>query len=198
MRANRKQHGFTLIELMVTIAVVFATLLIALPSFFAMRQRAALRGAAEETLGLWNQARMEAAKRNQMVKFGVSGAGSAFCLGAATTTDATDSTPCDCTGADATKTCDIGVFPSDNSEWRSVSLQGTPTLGQDTGVAVLDPKRSALTQSADAGGITLNGPPGRNAYSLTLRIDQFGRGVICQPSSATSKIPDFGTRNCNL
>jgi prepilin-type N-terminal cleavage/methylation domain-containing protein len=198
MPAQRKQYGFTLIELMVTIAVVFATLLIALPSFFAMRQRAALRSAAEETLGLWTQARMEAAKRNQMVKFGVAADGDSFCLGAATTTDKDDSTPCDCTGADATKICDVGVFPDNASEWRSVTVQGTPTLGEDTGVAVLDPKRSALTDSADAGSITLNGPPGRNAYSLSLHIDQFGRGVICQPSSATAKMPDFSTRNCDL
>jgi prepilin-type N-terminal cleavage/methylation domain-containing protein len=197
MPVHRKQQGFTLIELMVAVGVVFVTLLIALPSFFAMRQRAALRAAAEDTLSLWQEARMEAAKRNQMVKFGVSGSGGAFCLGVATTTDPADATPCDCTGVDATKVCDVGTFPSNTSEWRNVSLQGA-TLGQNTGVAVLDSKRSALTDAADAGGITLNGPPGRNAYSITLRIDQFGRGVICEPTSATSKMPDFSTRQCNL
>jgi prepilin-type N-terminal cleavage/methylation domain-containing protein len=197
MPVHRKQQGFTLIELMVAVGVVFVTLLIALPSFFAMRQRAALRGAAEETLSMWQEARMEAAKRNQMVKFGVSGSGGNFCLGAATTTDAADATPCDCTGADATKTCDVGTFPSNTREWRGVSLQGA-TLGQNTGVAVMDSKRSALTDSADAGGITFNGPPGRNAYSITLRVDQFGRAFICEPSSATNKMPDFSTRQCNL
>jgi len=194
MPVHRKQHGFTLIELMVTVGVVFATLLIALPSFLAMRQRAALRGAAEESLTMWQETRMEAAKRNQMVKFGVSGSGGAFCLGAATTTDPADATPCDCTGVDATKKCDVGTFPSNTKEWREVTLSGTPTLGQNTGVAVLDSKRSALTDAGDAGGIVLS----RNGYSLALRIDQFGRGVICEPSSATTKMPDFGTRQCNL
>jgi prepilin-type N-terminal cleavage/methylation domain-containing protein len=199
MPVHRKQHGFTLIELMVTVGVVFVTLLIALPSFFAMRQRAALRGAAEETLTMWQQTRMEAAKRNQMVKFGVSGSGGAFCLGAATTTNASDDVPCDCTGVDTGpgKVCDVGTFPSNTKEWRGVSLQGA-TLGQNTGVAVMDSKRSALTDSADAGGITFNGPPGRNAYSITLRVDQFGRAFICEPSSATNKMPDFSTRQCNL
>jgi prepilin-type N-terminal cleavage/methylation domain-containing protein len=197
MPVHRKQHGFTLIELMVTVGVVFITLLIALPSFLAMRQRAALRGAAEETLTMWQQTRMEAAKRNLMVKYGVSGSGLNFCLGAATTTDANDATPCDCTGVDATKKCDVGTFPSDIKEWRGVSLQGA-TLGQNTGVAVLDSKRSALTDAADAGAITLNGPSGGKAYSLTLRIDQFGRGVICEPTTATNTMPDFSTRQCNL
>ena len=62
--------GFTLIELMVTIAVMFSFFLMAIPSFATMRQRAALRGAGDEVLAFWNEARFEAVKRNQMVKVG--------------------------------------------------------------------------------------------------------------------------------
>ena len=44
---------------------------IALPSFEGVRQRAAFGASAEQLLSFWNQARLEAAKRNQMVKVGV-------------------------------------------------------------------------------------------------------------------------------
>jgi len=190
--------GFTLIELMVTVAVIITLLVLALPSFFSMRQRAALRGAAEETASLWSQARFEAAKRNEMVKFGVFTSGTDYCIGAAITDDADDEDPCDCFDATA---CDVAKFPSDQGEWRSVTLSGTPTLGNGVGankaVVVLDPKRSALTESADAGGITFNGPPGGSSYSLSLLIDQFGRGVLCEPSATSDKLSDFSTRQCN-
>ena len=124
-------RGFTIIELMVTVAVIIVLMLIAQPSFEGLRQRAALRGAGEHLISFWNQARLEAAKRNSMIKVGVvqSSGGSTFCLGAATTTDPTDTVPCDCTSASpSSDVCDIARFPGDQSEWRSVTLSGI-TLG---------------------------------------------------------------------
>src|SRR5688572_17100840 len=93
-RSSHRQSGFTLIELMVTLAVLFILVSMAVPSFSGMRQRAAIRGAADQTLSFWNEARFEAVKRNKLVKFGVAtGPGGAFCLGAATTNDETDAVP---------------------------------------------------------------------------------------------------------
>lgn len=198
MAANlRASRGFTLVELMITLAVVVVLALAAMPSFLAMRQRAAVRGAAEETLSLWNQARFEAAKRNSLVKYGVkTAADGSYCIGLATTTAADDSTPCDCFDNDSSPGCDVAAFPTNQSEWADVTLAGTPSLGQDTGVAVMDSKRGALTEAADAGSVTLNGPPGNNAYQLNLVIDQFGRGILCETESATSKMSDYATRRC--
>jgi hypothetical protein len=65
-------------------------------------------------------------------------------------------------------------------------------------VVVLDSKRSALTDSADAGGLTLNGPPGGYSYKLSFMVDQFGRGYLCEPSTATAKMSDYSNRRCNL
>ena len=199
MAVNSKRVlGFTLIELMVTVAVIILLMLLALPSFYSMRQRAALRSAGEESLGLWSQARLEAAKRNQTIKFSVQSSGDDFCLGV--TTLVANTNPCDCLNidADATLNCDIATFPADQDEWRSVTLSGTPTLGEDTGVVFLDPKTSSITDADDVGGITYNAPPGNNAYSQALMIDRFGRGVLCEPSTATSHMSDYTTRQCNL
>jgi prepilin-type N-terminal cleavage/methylation domain-containing protein len=201
--STRRVKGFTLIELMVTLAVLLVLMLLALPSFEAVRQRAALRGAGEQALGFWNQARLESAKRNQMVKVGVrmDSTTGAFCLGAATTTSPTDNTPCNCLlAAPSTDVCDVARFPSDQAEWSRVTLNNV-TLGGTTVLtnikpAVIESKRTSLITSTRRGSITLNGPPGRKAYQLRVSVDRFGRAVLCEPTNAPFKLSDYGNRQC--
>ncbi len=214
VRDYSRIHGFTLIELMVSVAIVILFAALALPSFEGVRQRAATRAAAEQILSFWNNARMEAAKRNQMIKVGIvqSSSGAVFCLGAATTASGTDTTPCLCTAAlDPTNTnnvnaddkCDVAVFPGANTEWRGSTLSGV-TLGDSDWPtvnaikpAVIESKRTALTVAASDGTITINGPSGFRNYMLRLSVDQFGRAVLCEPTSATAKLSDFGGRRCS-
>jgi prepilin-type N-terminal cleavage/methylation domain-containing protein len=190
-----RTRGFTLIELMVTVAVIVILMMIALPNFYTFRQRAALRAGVEHAASFWNQARFEAAKRNSMVKVGFVTSGSNYCLGAATTTDATDHVACDCTDATA---CNIARWPEDQSEWNRVSITGTPTLGPsgNEGVAIIEPKRTSLTDSTDEGAVSFAGPPGGYSYKLNLLVDRFGRVQVCESSSATAKMSDFTNRQC--
>ena len=105
VRFRRNNSGFTVIELMVTVAVMLILLMIAMPSFEGLRQRSAIRGAGEQVLGFWNQARLEAAKRN------AAGEGQRkperkrreFCLGAARTADPADDDACDCFETDISR-----------------------------------------------------------------------------------------------
>ena len=64
MRNCDSQQGFTLVELMVGLAVLAILTAAALPSFAAFRQRAAVREAADQAVAFWNTARFEAVKRN--------------------------------------------------------------------------------------------------------------------------------------
>lgn len=206
MPAPRRILGFTLIELMVTLTVLIVIAMLAIPSFQAVRQRAALRGAGEEVLSFWNQARLEAAKRNSLVKVGLNydSTTKAYCLGARVTTNAADTAPCDCTvaaPADATTTCDVARFPDTQGEWDRVTLSGV-TLGDTTTLtslkpAVIESKRTALTNSAMDGTVDLVGPVlGNKAYKLRLYVDRFGRGVLCEPTSAVDKLSDFANQRC--
>jgi prepilin-type N-terminal cleavage/methylation domain-containing protein len=187
--------GFTLVELMVALAVMTVLLMVAVPSFVALRQRSTLNASGEQVLGLWNQARLEAAKRNQMVKFGVLSynSGNSFCIGAGTTIFFNDTTPCDC----STNACDVLNYPENQKEWHSVTLAGTPTLGAGNGVIVIEPRRVSPTDPDNAGAITFNGPPGRYAYKLNFHIDRFGRGVLCESNAAAQKMPAYTTRRCD-
>lgn len=206
---SRRIFGFTLIELMVTLAVFAILTLLAVPSFVSFRQRSALRGATEQVQSFWNQARFEAAKRNQMVKVGVKQNAGNFCLGAATTTLKTDTTPCDCLSvAPTTDICDVAIFPapdasfSGQSEWRGatfVVVSGTtPTLGgANNSVAVIEPKRAGLATPAQSGTLTFAGPSGQKAYKVNLNIDQLGRAQLCESSSAVDKMSDYANRSCS-
>lgn len=205
MSARRRVLGFTMVELMITLTVVLVISMIAVPSFISFRQRAALRAAAEQTQGFWNQARFEAAKRNSLVKVGVFANGASYCLGATTTTiDATDhDEPCDCLSDGE---CDVGVFPalvdvggtivSDQSAWRGVTLNGTPTLGSDSGAAVLESRRTTLINPTMAGAISLAAPDGPNDYRLNMLVDRQGRATLCQSTNAPDKMSDYINRNC--
>ena len=199
---RHRARGFTLIELTIGIGVLFTFLLMALPDFSSLRQRAAIRGAGDQVLSFWNEARFQAVKRNQLVKVGVATVpGGGFCLGAATTNDEADATPCDCSvAAPSTNACNVARYPADQSEWNRVSLAGI-TLGGSTSVTapkpvVIEPKRTILTEPADKGAISLAGPPGGMAYKLNLRVDQLGRALLCESVNATGRLPDYNARRC--
>jgi type IV fimbrial biogenesis protein FimT len=194
---SRRPTGFTLIELMVTLAVIFTFAVIAFPSFEAVRQRAAVRSAGEQVLGFWNQARLEAAKRNQPIKVGIAqgNSGKSFCLGAST--DLSTATPCDCTSATA---CNVARFPDDWSRWNSVTLAGV-TLGGSNWPTVaamnpvlIEPKRTSV--SGVGGTVTLKAPNGRRTYLLRMNVDTLGRAVLCEPGTGSAGMSDYIGRRC--
>lgn len=196
--AMRWQKGVTLVELIVTIAVLAILATLAVPSFVDFRQRAALRGAADQVVSFIGDARFEALRRDQLVKVGFrTAAGNAMCIGAATTTDPADDAPCDCFTAGA---CNVAAYPAAQAEWRGVRYPAVPSVGDnDTdgdGVFVIDPKRANLTQANDIGRIQLRAPEGAVDYRLDVIVDRNGRASACEPAAAPGKLPNFSGRRC--
>ncbi|MGI5309100.1 GspH/FimT family pseudopilin [Rheinheimera sp. WS51] len=66
-KKHKKQQGFTLIEMMVTVAVIAITLAIAVPSFTSLINGNRLTGQANEILAALILARTEAIKQNQVM-----------------------------------------------------------------------------------------------------------------------------------
>lgn len=199
-RGNASSRGFTLIEMMVSLAVVVVLLLIALPSYQAQRQRSALRGSSEQVLALWNQARMESAKRNTWIKFSRNTSGSSYCVGYRAATSATDTTACDCFDSTSADYCDLGRWPSGSgaaaqAEWAGVSL-AAPSAATSLVTAVIEPKHAMLGATSQEGAFAIVGPSGQRQYKLYLAVDRMGRGVLCQPTNAVDKMSDYTQRGC--
>jgi prepilin-type N-terminal cleavage/methylation domain-containing protein len=199
--APRSQHGVSLVELMAALSVLSVLAIVAVPSFAQLRQRSAVRGAAEATLAFWNDARLESIKRNRLVKVGVVVADDgSFCLGAATTEDPADALPCDCTAAaPEANACDVARYPADPAEWNGVTLADA-NLGAgdllEPQAAVLEPMRTSLAEAADAGSLVLAAPAGPADHRLALLVDRLGRGRLCEPFDAADPLPEFHARRC--
>ena len=199
MRIPRRQTGFTLIEMMVTLIVAGILLALTVPSFIESRQRSAIRGAADQVANFWADARFEALRRNTFIAVTMqSTAAGNICLGARTVATATTTTACDCFTAGA---CNVSSYPPAQTAWRQVRVPANPTLGPtDTdlvGVAVIDPKRGQLGDPNQAGTFFLQSPEGGNRdFRLNIVVDRNGRAFTCEPTSVSDKLPQFTDKRC--
>jgi prepilin-type N-terminal cleavage/methylation domain-containing protein len=194
---ERRLQGFTLIELMVTLAVMAILMVVAVPSFMEFRQRRALQGASAQLVSAWDQARFEALRRDANLYVTLRNDSGAVCMGVDT------NSACDCRStATGANVCDVSSYPGDNANLAGVTAAANPTFGDDdsdgVGLVVIDPKRGGITDTGDWGGIALKGPSGRADYRLNFYVDTRGRAVVCEPSDAPSKIPAYSDRQCAL
>lgn len=75
MKAHQNENGFTLIELMVGIAVLAIALMLGIPSFADWIQNSQIRTASESISSGLQSARAEAIRRNTPVEFSLTGNG---------------------------------------------------------------------------------------------------------------------------
>lgn len=64
----RYSRGFTLVELMIVLAIISVAAMVAVPSFSSLIERNRLTSSTNQLLGFFNGARVEAIKRNAIVR----------------------------------------------------------------------------------------------------------------------------------
>ncbi|GAB3390832.1 GspH/FimT family pseudopilin [Lysobacter fragariae] len=188
--ADSKIHGFTLIELMVAVAVVAILATLAAPPFADFLDRYRLRGAVDDVISVISNARAGAVKLDREVRV-TSGSGSGgWCVGAVSAPAPTGGNRA---GA-VTTTCDCG----DNSP--ACEVEGEPLMvapGKHGGVSFTSSIDMAfdgqlgLVQPFGSTDVTLGSPTAK--YALKVTVLPLGQATVCVPAG---KPPVTGYSSC--
>ena len=162
MVVHTKVNGFTLLEMMVSVAVMAILATTVIPSFHDMKEKHKIRGAVETISGDLQLARSEAIKTNQNVSLSFSGNGTTnWCYGI------NDTSGCDCNVANACLVDGNTVRVSDSSEFSNINLT-TNFTGQTT---TFDPDRGTTNSGTTV--LTVDGK------SVDIFVSAIGRISIC-------------------
>lgn len=172
---NTKQHGFTLIEMMITITILGILLAIAVPSFTDWLNRKRIDGVANEFASLIQLARSESTKQNKKIYIQATRSATDWSL-MATTTSAT------CTALDA---CDLRSMRLAQysriaiSDWVAASKIGISPNLNGAHISPIDSLFSFNPASTtDAQSVTFE----TTGYQLRVLISRTGNTTICTPT----------------
>jgi len=179
---NQNKHkGFSLIELLITVAVLGILVSLAAPSMFETLENRKLKGAAERAFADFQFVKTEAIKRNQLVRLDFTGFGSGndWCYGFKVNAD------CDCTETDSSQAdfCEIDavkqVVNQDDYDG-AVSLSNTTV--PFAGAVSFNPMRGTVVYPST--------PPDdflqfeiANGRQIKIIVSTLGRIRICSDSS---------------
>lgn len=175
---HHRRNGFTLIEMMVVLAIIAIIAAIAIPSYIAFVENRRLISAAEFIAGKLNFARVEAFKQSKMIYFGIS-SGSGWTIGIGDQST--------CTGASATN-CTVSTSVNGTNE-NITYFFSEPVPGSNVTAAVqvgFNPVRGTATSSSIAVTNT-------SGNSLQVRVSALGRVIICSPVGSVGGYPNCGS-----
>lgn len=190
--AGQPSGGFTLVELMVTLAVLAILLAAAAPSFREFFERYQLRGVADQSLAFLAQARQSAVENDRNITLRLTGAGSQWCIGgvqaapmAAGALVPTAPAPCDC--AAAPNQCIVDGEPF------IVSFEnaGGAELITGSGASLTyDSKSGALVELGTVPQFEVQSVTGR--YGIRIVISPLGQARACIPAGKRT-MPGYTT-----
>ena len=182
-------HGFTVIELMITIAVLAIITSLALPSYRTLVEKRQVTSGAEQISAFLSSAQLEAVKRNEPMAVNLTRTDSdTWCIGIDANSDS-----CDCTATSGADACMVDgalrIFSDANVTYPNVLsyVGGTTTF-------YFDPVRGIVYQG-DLGsdepfeGADLALISDQGTYGLNVGITITGRVKIC--SNASKHVSGF-------
>lgn len=175
----RRFQGFTLIELMVTLAVVAVLMVAAGPSFADFFDRYRLRGAADDVVSVISQARTDAVKLDRDVRVAFAGSGTAWCVGANASIDPVAGNPvapaqaCDCNTA-AQCAVDGERLAVDPGKHPAIAVGALPA-------SFVLSRKFGVVEPLAATAVTLS----TGKYDLNVQVSPLGQTSLCVPAGST-------------
>ncbi|PCJ34219.1 MAG: hypothetical protein COA75_14080 [Cellvibrionales bacterium] len=164
------QQGFTLVELLIVIAIIAIVASIAVPSMTSFVNKNRVKRAAEEVYGLVTKARAEGVIRDKNMSVALTVVDEdEWCLGYA------DVVGCDCTEGDLTVADACDVFVGDTRVQQVITSSGFD------GVAMIgnNVTFNFVKGTASTGNVTLTS----GDWSLKILVSGVGRVRICGPNA---------------
>jgi len=186
-----KNKGFTVIELMIVVAVIAIIASLALPSYRTIIEKRAVTSAANQIQSFLSQAQTVSIKRNQFAVVNVQSwtdddGDTAWCFGVRAEQDNTDSASCNCqTGNDCTVDGVQRVLSHQNFNRSNVFVDAT--FGDGNNI-VFDPVRG-LVVGGNTAEVQLCSPD-QQSYALNVRVGVTGRTSICT-ATADKQVPGY-------
>lgn len=179
-----RHSGFTLIELVVTLAVVGILVVLATPSFNDFFEKSRLRGATDDLVTLLNTARAEAVKLDRDVNVSLGGTTTAWCAGANAALDpAAPAEPvpavakCDCTSS-AACLVEGQRMVVDSSRYDGITVSNVADNATfDSKLGTLDPIPAPGTTPLS---LTITSKTGK--YQTQLSLSPLGQISVCLPA----------------
>ncbi len=191
------RYGFTVIELMITIAVVAIITSLALPSYRTIMEKRQVTSGAEQLGAFLSSAQLESVKRNQFVAVNYQANGGNWCFGMRTGDTANVTCDCRVTDPAAGNACvlDTELLPANTRTLKLFNsgilnhpdVLKTSTVGTN-GTIVYDPVRG-LTQ--DAKTVKLEFLSDQSTYALDVDVTVTGRVKICSKKAANKAVAGF-------
>lgn len=177
-----RASGFTMIELMVSLAVLAVLLAAAAPSYADFFERYRLRSAVDDSLTLFSQARQAAVEADRNVRLSVGGSTANWCLGAVQTSQTVGEVS---SGAQVSVTpaaCNCSTSPTSCSvDGNQLTVDGSGRPGVSVAAVgtnfTYDSKGGTLSNLALTPQIDFISSSSR--YGLSVRVSALGQARAC-------------------
>ena len=172
-RLHRPSRGFTLVELLIVVAIAAILLTLAAPAFNDMLARQRMEGQVNEFVTDLQYARSESVHRNRNVVLLTGGAGTCYVIAASSAAGS-----CNCTVTNPATACTGGP-----SAIKTVQLSGGVTVTNATSFD-FEPVRGSLQSGVDATATLTLG-----TWSVNAVVPAYGRVSACSPSASLRGFP---------